>query len=363
MFSQIELPKLVADSLAAEELADVLYEVGKDEHAKNHPELAVRWLERALDVFGDQHMEHLSDTAPDLKLSTLHLLTKSLLELRTPEALNKIQSLLQLMEAEFGDKMIVSLLKLEVLAADSKPEPGIYHGVLLRLFRSIYLSRPNFKTIMHHLHKLRNVDPKATCKALDDFLTIRLFEHEKEEYIERAAVMRIWVTTTALEAVDMLPSLQHFLEILSKNLTVPFSAAATHAAQTLLWKVIESHIAQKRYDTALTICRLANHPVFSKCGEGNKAKLGRKAMLCALGQNDFATAREIFFSMPESAQSNPQSGLLLYKVALRSQDNDLGQCINSSTVRITYFRGSKSRPRNRSSWIYKRRNCSLCLCS
>jgi meiosis protein SPO22/ZIP4 len=361
MFTQIELPKLVADPFAAEELADVLYEMGKDELTKSRPEMAVRWLERALDVFGDQHMEHLSETAPDLKLSTLHLLIKSLLGLRTPDALNKTQGLLQVMEAEFGDKMIVSLLRLEVLAADSKPEPGIYHGVLLRLFRSIYLSRPNFKTIMHHLHKLRNIDPKAACKALDDFLTIRLFEHEKEDYVERAAVMRIWITTTALEAADMLQSLQHFFDILSKNLTVPFTTAATHAAQTLLWKVIESHLTQKRYDTALILCRIADQPVFSKCGEVNKAKLARKAMLCALGQNDTATAREIFFSMSETAQANPQSGLLLYKVALRSQDNDLGKCIKPTLVERANFRGSKSRSRNSSSWINRRCNCVICL--
>src|SRR6202012_1380896 len=111
-----------------------------------------------LHILGDQQLEFLTDTAPDLKLSTLQLLTKSLLDIRTPESVSKAQSIIELMEAEFGDKMLVLLMKLELLAADSKPEPGVYRGVLSRLFRSIHLSRPNFKTIMHHLHKLRAID-------------------------------------------------------------------------------------------------------------------------------------------------------------------------------------------------------------
>ena len=222
--------------------------------------------------------------------------------------------------------MLVSLMKLELLAADSKPEPGVYRGVLSRLFRSIHLSRPNFKTIMHHLHKLRAIDSNEACRAIDDFLTIRLFEQEREEFIERAAVMRIWITTTSGESSNVSSSLEEFLELVSKNSKKQFSSAATHAAQTLIWKVIEAQMAQKRYESAETLCRMANHSAFSNGGEGNQSKLARKMMICAIARQDFNAARESFFAMPDAARMNPQSRFLLYKVSLRSQDDSLGEC-------------------------------------
>lgn len=303
----------------------MIYEIGRDEYLKKHFDVAVQWLERGVDLFGRQQLELLSDTAPDLKLSTLNLLVKSLIGIRTPEATKRAHSFMDLLNAEFGDKMVVSLLSLEVMATESKPDPGIYHGVLLQLFRSVHLSRPNFKTIMHHLHKLRNVDPIAACQALDDLLTIRLFENEKEEYIERAGVMRIWITTSLGDVGKIISSLTSFLDLLAKNLQAPITAAATNAVQTLIWKVIESSTTQKHYEAAEALCRLGNHHVLSNGGEGNKVKLSRKIIICALARNDLNAAREGFFSMPEPAQTNPQSRLLLYKIALRSQDLQLGE--------------------------------------
>jgi hypothetical protein len=329
MFQQIDIGKILADKTAAEELSDVIYEIGRDEYVEKHFDIAVQWLGRGVDLFGYQQLELLSDTAPDLKLSTLNLLVKSLLARRTQEAIQRAHSLMDLLNAEFGDKMIVSLLSLEVMAAEAKPEPGIYHGVLLRLFRSVHLSRPNFKTIMHHLHRLRSIDPLEACQALDDFLTIRLFENEKEEYIERAGVMRIWITTSVADVGKIILSLTSFLDLLAKNIQAPLTAAATNAIQTLIWKVIESSTTQKHYEAAEALCRIANHQVLSNGGEGNKVKLFRKTIICALARNDLNAAREAFFSMPEPAQTNPQSRLLLYKIALRSQDIDLGECAES----------------------------------
>jgi hypothetical protein len=48
-------------------------------------------------------------------------------------------------------------------------------------------------------------------------------------------------------------------------------------------------------------------------------------MQSALARADLVAAREAFFSMSEIAQANPQSRFLLYKVALRSGDDELGE--------------------------------------
>jgi len=325
-FRQIEVSKLSTHAETAEELTEVLYDIGKSEYEKKQLESAIRWLERALDILGDQKGNTgKSVSVLDTKCSVISVLIKTLMEQHTLDAIKKAQSIMALLETEFGDRMLVSLLKLELLTAEKNPEPGLYRSVLLRLFRSTQLTKQNFKTLLHHVHRLRHLDLTEACQALDDFLTIRLFEQENEEYTERAIVMRIWITTSLSDCSMAIASLKDFLDLVSRYLRGPISTTATHASQTLLWKLVEAQRNQKCYENAELLCRLALSPVFNKTGDANKAKLCRKIMICALARNDFTAAREAFFAMPEAAQENPHSRFLLYKVTLRSQDFDLGK--------------------------------------
>lgn len=50
----------------------------------------------------------------------------------------------------------------------------------------------------------------------------------------------------------------------------------------------------------------------------------RKIILCALAIQDYAAARTVFNQMSESARAQPMTRHLMYKVALREQDSDLG---------------------------------------
>jgi hypothetical protein len=66
--------KQLACSLApstAENLADLFYEIGKGMMKKHIYEPAVRWLERAYDVLGEQDIELLSSEAGELRLSVM----------------------------------------------------------------------------------------------------------------------------------------------------------------------------------------------------------------------------------------------------------------------------------------------------
>jgi hypothetical protein len=59
---------------SAEDLADVLYELGKDLCEKKHYELAAVWLERGLDAVDNQELDRLSDDAGELKLAIMQQL-------------------------------------------------------------------------------------------------------------------------------------------------------------------------------------------------------------------------------------------------------------------------------------------------
>ena len=60
------------DPSTAEDVADLLYEIGRDLLNKREHEMAVKWLERCYDALCSQSLERLSRDASDLRLSALH---------------------------------------------------------------------------------------------------------------------------------------------------------------------------------------------------------------------------------------------------------------------------------------------------
>lgn len=50
----------------------------------------------------------------------------------------------------------------------------------------------------------------------------------------------------------------------------------------------------------------------------------RKIIACAMLNQDFNSAREAYFSMPEEGKDSPLTKYLMFKVALQSGDEDLG---------------------------------------
>jgi hypothetical protein len=72
MFAKSKQLSAALTPTSAETLADLLYEIGKDNLTKRNYEAATRWLERAYDALVDQDMEMLSPEASELRLSTMH---------------------------------------------------------------------------------------------------------------------------------------------------------------------------------------------------------------------------------------------------------------------------------------------------
>lgn len=129
LFSQAELVDNRLGPSTAESLADLLYEIGKDLLHKKQLESAVRWLERSLDVIGEQDLEKLSPDAGELRLSIMHGLVRALIGQRNDAARKRAADLVGLLETDYGDKMAVALLKLDLLASGPEYEAAeYYHG-------------------------------------------------------------------------------------------------------------------------------------------------------------------------------------------------------------------------------------------
>lgn len=71
MFAKSKQLSSGMDPSTAESLADLMYEIGRDLLGKRNYELAVRWLERAYDVLGEQDIEALGPEAGELRLGIM----------------------------------------------------------------------------------------------------------------------------------------------------------------------------------------------------------------------------------------------------------------------------------------------------
>ncbi|KAK7533968.1 meiosis protein SPO22/ZIP4 like-domain-containing protein [Phyllosticta citribraziliensis] len=303
----------------AEMLADVLFEIGKDLLQKQECEKAVIWLDRAYNVIGEQSIEELTNDASELRLAVLNYLIRAHLKHKRPDAREKASGLIDVLEMSQGDKTVVSLLRMDLLTSQENPDVVNYHEALDRMMRLVVLTEQNFRTVIHHIHRLMNWSPDLSLKTLDDLLYSRLFEHQNKAWIEKAIVTRIWITVESNDQ-DSIEALFEIFDNVHQNMGEPFSAPATHASQTILWKRIEGNCKQEQYAPAERVARLALHPIFAKSGEQNRAKIARKTIMCATARQDWAVAREIFFQMSGAGRKEPLTRFLMYKVALRDHD-------------------------------------------
>ncbi|KAK4996267.1 sporulation-specific protein 22 [Elasticomyces elasticus] len=308
----------------AEKQADLLFEIGKDLLKGKDFVLATKWLERALNALAEQEIEKLGPDAGELKLGIVHSLVRALIGVKNTESKVKAWDMVNLLENDFGNKMVTLLLRLELLAEADPFDAEEYFTALLRLMRTVLLTETNFQSIMHHVHKLKDhQSSELACKALDEFIVTRLCEPTSARWLEKATITRIWIGTSGTtDEVAFLP-LSKIYDSIVQNYANPFSAQATHAAQTLMWKRIEASSAQKSYNIAESWCRLAQHQIFARAGEVNKTILARKMISCALSDLDTGSARQAFFEMSEAGRAAPATRYLMYKLALSTSDPEL----------------------------------------
>ncbi|KAF2258604.1 SPO22-domain-containing protein [Lojkania enalia] len=312
----------------AETLADLFYEMGEGLLRKQSYELAVRWLQRAYDVLGEQELELLSSEASELRQSTMQSLISAYMKLKTEESQRKAWAMMSILDIDYSEKMSVSLLKLELLSSATHFDAGKYCTILLRMIHSVVMNETIFKTIMHHIHKLNAHSKVSACKILDDLIRLRLFREENQSWIEKALTTRLWVETTSQYPGNGPESLQELFDSIVMKTKNTLSPPATHAAQTLLWKRVEVAFGQEQYAVAEAWCNICLHQLFEKAGELNKAKIARRVILCALSRQDYAAARGVFSKMSDVGRNEPITRYLMYKAALHDGDAEFStQCL------------------------------------
>ncbi|KAG8627159.1 hypothetical protein KVT40_004642 [Elsinoe batatas] len=311
----------------AEKVADLAYEIGKDLLKDKKHEAASQWLDKATEAIDTIEHDQLSQEALELRAAILAELVRNLLALKTAASLSRATDVLSYLDSDTasGSRLGIHLLKFQTLEARQSKDPNEYNNVLRSMIQTTILSQQNFKIIMYHIQKLHSLSPMMAQQSLETLMSTRLYEHGEMDMIEKATVMRTWSAVQSASDESSAEALHRVLEDVSSSVRDVFGEEATHAAQTLLWKAIETASAANHFEDAERWCRLSAHKVFTKAGESNKSKLARKTMINALANNKPSYAREVFFQMPKSGQETPASQYLLYRVALREDDNGVMQ--------------------------------------
>ena len=329
MLTKLSPTRNYVDPPLAEELSDLLFEIGKDLIKKLQWVDASSWLEAAYDVLAAQNPECSSIDAGELRVGIVYSMVKSLAHQDSVDSREKAWNIVRELSIEQGDKLIVQLLKLDLLASDPSPSAEDYRDTLSKIAGSVHLTDSNVSTMLHHIHKLKTWDSTMAHAVLFNFLADRLIGGEHEVWLEKTLITIVWNCTTSVDFPTVLATLRNTFDVATDPIRT-ISPSATHAAQVLLWKRVEAAYNQEMYEVAESWCRLSLHEIFGNSGSMNKGKLQRKLILCALGMLNANKALEVVATMSEANKSDASTQYLLYKVALRCQDAEMAaQCLST----------------------------------
>lgn len=228
---RIESEALEIDSV--EELADTLFEIGKSESQKLRWSEATYWLERAYDVISGNALGALNGDAEELQISIMHGMARAFINQEGEECRAKAWDLVHKLDIECGERLVVLLLKLDLLATEPAHPPQDHCDVLQRIIRTVHLTDTNINTILHHVHKLRARSPSMAHTILVTLLSERLMDAEQSLWLEKALVTIIWNGTTSTGTFNVLSSLGELLDTLTSGSFHSLSPSSTHAAQTV----------------------------------------------------------------------------------------------------------------------------------
>ncbi|KAI0549533.1 meiosis protein SPO22/ZIP4 like-domain-containing protein [Xylaria curta] len=107
------VPKI--DTVSAEQVADALFEIGRDLALKKNFALASNWLERAYELINAQKLGQLSRDAIELRLAISQALIQVYLDIGDPDFMSRAENHIAYIESELGDKLIVLLFRTEIL--------------------------------------------------------------------------------------------------------------------------------------------------------------------------------------------------------------------------------------------------------
>jgi hypothetical protein len=315
-----------------------LFDIGRDFLEKKNSGLAVRWLERAAVLFEDHDIA--GPAAADLRLNVLHTYARALLGLEDANTgLLRARTVLETLQRLYRDNDAVLLLQLEIVI---RGHARASFAGLAALPRP-HLTDSHYELVIHHIHRLRKLDPTHAREFLQCYLMRELAIHGNDQWIESTLIMLVWMSTSP-ECTSRIMSLETAFTEIYQHWTKPLSSEATNGIMVFLWRRVEKAFDKEEYGDAAAWCKLAMHELLSgRMEDFNAGKIQRydntqlnsrvcdlltrprKLLQCLLKQSKPGEAREAALKMSTNVKRHPLTLYFTYCIATRLNDEDLGK--------------------------------------
>lgn len=336
-----------------EKTIDLFYEIGRESLSRNDSvdiDNAVKWLDRAQRMLDTKDYFQVF-AGSELRLNVMHslgeyidntnrvrLLTIEVQALiRLPEKLHaeKIQSLLRELKSEYGPKLPILLLSLEVICAQPDHYESDSFGLQLQeIIRSVHLIDTNHRLVMHYIHKLNSQSHSHALTCIKAYILQRLNPEDMSEWKDQTILSYITIISenqticSTAELQNLEQDLTQFAET-SKSELHPSAAQAAHV---LIWKMIRENDTDDTRSSAMIWCQIGLHHIFASAGEAANGKLERQLISYHLLVSNNGLAHQMLEQMSFIQKNNRSSRYLAYCVALRSgNDADAQSCLNTIT--------------------------------
>lgn len=219
----------------AENFSDLLFDIGRELLDKDQHEMAVKWLDRAYSILATQDLDRLSFEAGELRTSIIQSLVTAHLSLLTEDSFEKAAGLVNLLEHEVGDKLIVLLLRLELLSSPMNDvfDGSDYGAILRRMIKTVVFTDSNLKLILHRIHILHVKNPSIACTVLDELLLSRVLPEANMVWTEKVLIARLSMSIAQRDSLEMLDSLNSVLDQVARAVAKPVGPDVTSLAQTV----------------------------------------------------------------------------------------------------------------------------------
>ena len=232
--TKIDVDGLDGAPQLGQRLSEVLFEIGFAEHAKGHNEDGIRWLEKAHDLMRVRAATF-STNDMEFRVIVSHRLARVFMSIpgRSKEAWSIISNL----DSKCNPRLAVLMSILDYYDYNSDSN-GIYdqnyQETIIRMARLPHLTDSMFDTILHYTHRLRTRSSKLAYRSLSSFIVERLLVSNKPEWLEKALLLLIWISTNSADVMADIDKLRGLLDtILAQRAPEVGSLVMSHAAQAV----------------------------------------------------------------------------------------------------------------------------------
>lgn len=316
-----------------EKIVDLLHELGSDCLAQNDIQGAIKWFGRTTMLLDQEDFSPFF-VKSDLRLTVLHYYAQALSKSSTKADQAQAESTIEQMRTEYGTKLPVILLSLELLCERNDADPNIIASQLRDVINTAHLLESNHRLILHFIYCLHAKNINLAIQCLKSYIINRLMRDGNVEWIEKAIISHLSLCcrskgeNTAIAMKNMEQDFNLYLD----NLGIGISTCAAQAAHVLIWKMIHEADSSGQRSLAMSWCQLGLHPLFELSGEINTGKLKRQLVSYHLLVSNLDVARRMLEDMSFVQQNNGNSRYLAYCVAVRSgNDIESQSCLNTIT--------------------------------